>query len=107
MKTFLISLMTTGLIISGSALATEDQMVLLIKNNCMNCHKLSGKLIGPGFVEIAKKYKEDASAVEKLTAKITKGGFGIWGTMPMPPVSHEVKKNDIKIMIDFILSQGK
>ena len=107
MKSALFSLLTTGLFIAGSVLGAEDELVLLKKNNCMSCHKMSGKLVGPGFVEIATKYKGDAGAIEKLKAKVYNGGFGVWGTMPMPPASHEIKKDDVNIMIKFILSQER
>lgn len=108
MKVIIVSIMTlAGLMCTtSSALAVDDAVALLKKSNCMGCHKMEGKLVGPGFAEVAKKYKGDASAVEKLNAKVNKGGAGVWGTMPMPAMNN-VKPEDIKIMINYILTQGK
>lgn len=79
---------------------------LLRANNCMACHKMEGKLVGPGFNEITRKYAGDATAEAKLEAKIASGGSGVWGTMPMPPMA-DVKAEDIKTMVAYILAQAK
>jgi cytochrome c len=94
-----------GLMAAGSALA-DDAAAMLKKNNCMGCHKMEGKIVGPGFMEVAKKYKGDATAQAKLEAKVAKGGSGVWGTMQMPPNAN-AKPEDIKVMVAYILSQAK
>jgi len=83
-----------------------DGATLLKKSNCMGCHKMEGKLVGPGFYDVAKKYSGDAGAATKLEAKVTKGGAGVWGTMPMPAMGN-VHPEDLKVMIAYILSQTK
>jgi len=79
---------------------------LLRTNNCMGCHKMEGKLVGPGFSEIARKYAGDATAEAKLEAKVATGGSGVWGTMPMPPMVN-AKAENIKTMVAYILAQAK
>lgn len=74
------------------------------KSACMACHKAAGKLVGPGFKEVAAKYKGDKKAEEMLIAKVTKGGSGVWGTIPMPP-NAAVKPADMKALVVWILAQ--
>lgn len=102
MKSVIVSMIAAaGLMVAGSAFADD---ALLKKSNCMGCHKMEGKLVGPGFKEISAKYKGDASAQAKLETKVAKGGGGVWGTMPMPPMAA-VKPEDIKTMVAHILSK--
>lgn len=106
MKSVIVSMFAAaGLMIAGSAFAA-DGAALLKANTCMGCHKMEGKLVGPGFMEIAKKYKGEAGAAEKLETKVAKGGAGAWGTMPMPAMS-KVKPEDIKTMVEYIMAQAK
>ncbi|HZY15900.1 MAG TPA: c-type cytochrome, partial [Ramlibacter sp.] len=55
---------------------------LLRKNNCTACHAPDRKLVGPSWAEVAKKH---AGKGEYLAGKIRSGGFGVWGSIPMPP----------------------
>lgn len=104
MKSVIVSMIAAaGLMVAGSAFAND---ALLKKGNCMGCHKMEGKLVGPGFKEVAAKYKGDAGAAAKLETKIAKGGAGVWGTMPMPAMNN-VKPEDIKAMTAYILSMAK
>lgn len=104
MKSLILGMLTaTSLMLAGTVMADE---ALLKKGNCMTCHKMEGKLMGPGFVEIANKYKGNAGAAANLEAKVIKGGSGVWGTMPMPPMAN-VSAADSKAMVAFILSKAK
>ena len=106
MKSVIVSMIAAaGLMVAGSVFA-DDGAALLKKSNCMGCHKMEGKLVGPGFSEVANKYKGDAGAAAKLETKVAKGGAGVWGTMPMPAMNN-VKAEDIKAMVTFILAQAK
>jgi len=66
-----------------SAPVLADQ-ALATSKNCMACHAVDKKLVGPSFKDVAKKYAGDKSAADKLAAKIVKGGSGVWGPVPMP-----------------------
>lgn len=106
MKSVIVSMIAAaGLMVAGSVMA-EDGAALLKKSNCLGCHKMEGKLVGPGFKEVAAKYKGDASAEAKLETKVSKGGAGSWGTMPMPAMAN-VKAEDVKVMVSYILSLAK
>lgn len=69
-----------------SSSASEPPMDLLAGNGCTGCHQVKGKLVGPGFDEVAAKYNGQEGAVAYLANKIRSGGAGVWGNMPMPPM---------------------
>ena len=75
------------MLISAPAFAQSNQAAATLSNQsgCMVCHKVDEKLVGPGFRDVAEKYKDQAGATEKLAQKIKKGGVGSWGRIPMPP----------------------
>lgn len=91
-----------GLMIAGSAMAA-DMPDLAKKSGCVACHAIDKKLVGPAWMDVAKKYKGDKGAEAKLEAKVEKGGSGVWGTMPMPPNSPKVSAADTKTLVKFIL----
>lgn len=70
---------------SSYAQAPPALMEHLQKNNCIACHAVDKKVLGPALKDVAVKYRNDSAAEAKLVAKIKAGGSGVWGTMPMPP----------------------
>ncbi|CAA9248442.1 MAG: Cytochrome c551/c552 [uncultured Adhaeribacter sp.] len=76
---------------------------LMDKSDCNACHQLEVKVVGPAFKDIAKKYKNDKTAVAKLSDKIIKGGAGSWGDIPMAP-HPQISKADAGEMVKYILS---
>ncbi|HLP98457.1 MAG TPA: c-type cytochrome [Sideroxyarcus sp.] len=92
-----------SLMFAGNALA-DDGAALLKKNNCMACHQVAAKTVGPAQKAIAAKYAGDAGAAAKLEAKVRKGGAGNWGTMAMPATPAAVSDADIKAMVATILA---
>ena len=105
MKTLLSCLfVSAGLLASaGNALASE---ALAKKYNCLSCHGIDKKVIGPAYTDVAAKYKGDAGAEAKLIAKVKNGGSGVWGQIPMPP-NATVPDADIKILVKWVLSAKK
>jgi len=81
---------------------TADE-ALAKSSNCMACHSVDNKIIGPAFKDIAVKYKSDESAISTLTEKVKIGGSGVWGEMPMPP-NTAVSDADIDTLVKWILS---
>jgi cytochrome c len=73
------------------------------KNNCMSCHGVDKKIIGPAFKDVAKKYKGNADAVALLSKKVKDGGSGVWGPIPMSP-NKTISDADIKVMVEYVLS---
>jgi len=87
----------------GSMPTAQANETLLKKYNCTACHAIDKKLVGPAYKDVAKKYKGEKDAAAKLTAKVKKGGSGVWGPIPMPP-NPAVPDADLKKMVDFILA---
>ena len=86
--------------ISAPAMADE---ALAKSKNCMACHAVDKKLVGPSYKEVAKKYAGDAKAVDMLATKIVKGGSGVWGAIPMP-ANTQVSEADAKKLAAWVLS---
>jgi cytochrome c len=72
--------------------------------NCMACHAVDKKLVGPSYKDVAKKYAGDAKAVDMLAGKIVKGGSGVWGAIPMP-ANTQVSDAEAKKLAAWVLSQ--
>jgi cytochrome c len=89
--------------VSATALADAGED-LLKKSGCTACHAIDKKVIGPSYQEVAAKYKGDAGAAAKLQDKVKKGGMGVWGQVPMPPNSPQVKDEDIQALVKWVLS---
>ena len=88
-------------------LPVEKGLALAQKNNCLACHQLDAKLIGPAWREVAKKYKGVAGSEHALIIKVATGGGGVWGEMPMPAMAPAVKEEDIRTLVKFVLSLEK
>ncbi len=101
-----------ALFASGACLADEavlsnaDGQALMKKNNCTACHAMDRKVVGPSWMDVAKKYKGDKQAEARLVAKVKKGGSGVWGPAAMPP-QPAVKDADAAELVKFILSLAK
>ena len=76
---------------------------LIAKSDCLSCHKDDVKLLGPAYVDVAKKYDESAKNIDFLATKIIKGGAGNWGDIPMSPHA-DLPKADAQEMVKYILS---
>jgi cytochrome c len=78
-----------------------DQALAQAKN-CMSCHAVENKLVGPSYKDVATKYKGDKSAVDKMATKIIKGGAGVWGPVPMP-ANAQVNEAEAKKLAAWVL----
>lgn len=75
----------------------------LNKYACSGCHGISAKVVGPGFNEVAAKYKGQKDAKAHLTARIKSGGSGIWGAIPMPP-QPAITEAELNSVVDWLLA---
>ena len=82
--------------------ALADQALATAKN-CMACHAIDKKLVGPAYKDVATKYAGQKDAVDKLSAKIMKGGAGVWGPVPMP-ANTQVNEAEAKKLAAWVLS---
>lgn len=100
MKQTLIALALSA---AAIAPAIADQALAQSKN-CMACHAVDKKLVGPAFKDVAAKYAGQKDAADKLAAKIIKGGSGVWGPIPMP-ANAQVNEAEAKKLATWVLAQ--
>ena len=95
-----LSALALALLIAPAAQASEE---LAKKYNCLACHQVDKKVIGPSYQDVAAKYKGQADAPAKLAAKVKAGGVGVWGQIPMPP-NPAVPDADMTALVAWILA---
>ena len=105
MKTLATCLFVSAGLVAGASNALASD-ALAKKYNCLACHAVDKKLIGPSYKDVAAKYKGDAGAEAKLIAKVKNGGTGAWGQIPMPP-NASVPDADVKALVKWVLSAKK
>ena len=104
MKAIYVSTMiAVGLGVSGQVLADE---ALAKAKNCMSCHAVDKKLVGPAYQEVAKKYADQKEAAATLAASIRKGGSGKWGPVPMP-AQAALSEADARTLAEWILAGAR
>ena len=89
---------------SASAGPAIDVQALLNNNNCLSCHAIAQKIVGPSYKDVSAKYKGDAQALSKLEASIRQGSVGKWGQAPMPPYAN-LSAAQAKALAVFVLKQ--
>ena len=100
MKTLAVSVLATLSLVSGGAYASAD---LAKAKNCMACHAMDKKLVGPAYKDVAAKYASDKDAAAKLAKKIREGGTGVWGQVPMP-ANPQVSEADALTLAKWVLT---
>jgi cytochrome c len=100
MKHYLLLCAGALALVSGSAMANAD---LAKAKNCMACHNVDAKIVGPAYKEVAKKYAGDKKAEAQLVQKVLKGGGGVWGPVAMP-ANPQVTEAEAKTLLKWILS---
>ncbi len=96
------ALFAMAVALTATAPAFADQALATAKN-CMACHAVDKKLVGPSYKDVAAKYAGDKAAVDKLAAKIVKGGSGVWGPVPMP-ANAQVNDAEAKKLAAWVLT---
>ncbi len=87
-----------------TVLSDAEGRKLAQKSGCFACHAIDKKLVGPGWKDIAVKYRGQPNAEARLIGSIAKGSRGVWGSSPMPPNAPRVGAGDIQALARFILS---
>jgi len=86
--------------VSAQASANAD---LAKAKNCMACHSIDRKIVGPAYKDVALKYKGQKGAEDILTQKVLKGGSGSWGAVPMP-ANSQVTPAEARTLVKWILT---
>jgi len=106
MKALMMAVAAAGsLMVAGIAGADDAGQALAQKSGCLACHSIDKKVLGPSYKDVAAKYKGQKDAEAKLIDKVKKGGSGVWGPIPMPANSPQVKDDDIKTIVEWVLKQ--
>lgn len=82
--------------------AVNPALELANASGCMACHAVSGKVVGPAFRDVYKRYKDTADGEVRLITKVRTGGEGVWGAVPMPAQEH-VSKDDVQVLVKWVL----
>jgi cytochrome c len=88
---------------STSAWANAD---LAKKNNCLSCHAVDKKIVGPAYQDVAKKYAGQADAEATVAKNIKAGGSGKWGPIPMP-AQAQLSDADARTLAAWVLAGAK
>jgi len=91
---------------SAPATDYEKGLELLAQNDCLSCHQVEQKSIGPSYRDIALKYVSTAENLQLLASKIRKGGSGVWGTIPMTP-HPQLSEEEAQTLVRYIFSLKK
>jgi len=87
-------------VVAGPAFASAE---LAKQKNCLACHAVDKKLVGPAYKDVAAKYKSDKNAPAMLAKKIREGGVGNWGQVPMP-ANPQVNEQEAATLAKWVLS---
>ncbi|WP_297476429.1 c-type cytochrome [Ferrovum sp.] len=107
MKSWKIAVLTLGLLLETVAAHADNGLELAKKSGCLTCHSVDTPKVGPSYKAVAAKYRGQPGADAKLIAKVTRGGGGVWGMMPMPAKggNANLSDEDIKKLVKWVLSR--
>lgn len=101
MKRSLMVVLAAGALVSNAAMANAD---LAKAKNCMACHAVANKVVGPAFKDVAAKYAGQKGAEDALVQKVLKGSTGVWGSVPMP-ANAQVNEAEARTLVKWVLTQ--
>lgn len=103
MKKFLLVLFAAGGLVSNAAMA-DAGLDLAKAKNCLACHSVAKKVVGPAYKDVAAKYVGQKDAEAKLVTKVMKGGSGVWGATAMP-ANPQVSEAEAHTLVKWVLAQ--
>jgi len=80
----------------------QKGLALVGKSDCLTCHKVNEKNIGPSYRDVAAKYENTDENIKMLAGKIIKGGSGVWGAIPMTP-HPTLSQEDAEALAKYVL----
>ncbi|MEI8325357.1 MAG: c-type cytochrome [Betaproteobacteria bacterium] len=89
--------------LAAPVFAADEAADLAKAKNCLACHSVDKKIVGPAYKDVAAKYRGDKNAAATLSAKVMKGGSGVWGPLPMP-ANAQVSEAEAKKLVAWVLS---
>jgi cytochrome c len=104
MKNLLVNAIAAAAVLAVPVAVADEGRDLFMKSDCITCHAIDKKMVGPTFKDVAAKYRGDKSAENRLVEKVVKGGSGVWGTAAELPHPN-MKEDDIRTLVQWILAQ--
>lgn len=101
----IVALAVTG----GTPLADEERaddeaiIELAWDSGCFNCHDVNEHVRGPAWIEVARRYRSDGDALERLVKTVIEGGSGNWGDDVMSP-NRRVPEEDVRTLVAWLLA---
>ena len=99
-RKFIVSVFSVMVLFTSQQVPADE--ALAKSKNCLACHSVANKIVGPAFKDVSAKYKGDGAALATLAGKVRKGGGGVWGAIPMPP--NAVSEAEAETLVKWILS---
>ena len=93
-----------ALVLGGCGNEAGGAAQLAQDRGCMRCHGMVTKFVGPGFLQVADRYRGDATAAARLSAKIVQGSVGTWGNVIMPR-QPQVSAAEARALAEWILAR--
>jgi cytochrome c len=97
-----LGLVCSALLLGSAAQADAAEEAFAKSKNCLACHAIEKKVVGPAFKAVADKYRQDPAAVERLALKVRQGGNGAWGVVYMP-ANVQVSPEEAKRLVAWVL----
>lgn len=99
----MVGMLLVSAVASQAAMA-DAGLDLAKAKNCLACHAVSTKVVGPAYKDVAAKYAGQKGVEDKLVQKVMKGGSGVWGAVPMP-ANPQVTQAEAETLVKWVLSQ--
>lgn len=87
--------------ISAGADDEHPGAALVRGSDCLNCHAVERRVVGPPLREVAARFSADAAAFDLALQRVRKGSSGVWGTTPMLP-HEQLSEADVRRMLEWI-----
>lgn len=104
MKQVMLALVVAGAALISQSCFADAGADLAKAKNCLSCHSVATKIVGPAYKDVAAKYAGQKDAEAKLVDKVMKGGSGVWGAVPMP-ANTQVSEAEAHTLVKWVLSQ--
>lgn len=88
---------------NAAADAGPPGLQLMKKSDCFNCHSVDQPRVGPKFLDIAAKYRDQPGALDASIQRVMKGSTGVWGKVAMLPHEHN-SPDEIRQMVEWVFS---
>src|SRR5471032_3369807 len=103
-RTLMMAVVLVTSTFASKAAMADAGLDLAKAKNCLACHAVSTKVVGPAYKDVAAKYAGQKGSEDKLVAKVMKGGSGVWGAVPMP-ANAQVSQAEAHTLVKWVLSQ--